>query len=152
MIVLFTRSSIPRSLQMLRTPIWWVFACLFFVACSHNQIELQQLSDHAFASRAFKDPLPPGKFISDGCSCWPNSEWLDCCVEHDLSYWYGGSAQERRIADARLRQCVKNKGHQVAGFFMYYGVRIGGVYWLPTSYRWGFGWKYPESGPPGNEY
>jgi hypothetical protein len=24
---------------------------------------------------------------------------------------------------------------------MYYGVRLGGTPYLPTSFKWGFGWK-----------
>jgi len=30
------------------------------------------------------EPHPPHKFKSDGCSCWPDGNWVECCVEHDL--------------------------------------------------------------------
>jgi hypothetical protein len=30
---------------------------------------------------------------------------------------------------------------------MYIGVRIGGHAWLPTPWRWGYGWYWPQSGP-----
>ena len=29
------------------------------------------------------------------------------------------------------------------GVLMFLGVRFGGVHWLPTHWRWGFGHDYP---------
>jgi hypothetical protein len=64
----------------------------------------------------------------------------------------GGTREERKQADLALEKCVSQKGHPYIGKIMYYGVRVGGVYWLPTPFRWGFGWSYPQSGPPNKKY
>ncbi len=50
-------------------------------------------------------------------------------------------------------QCVNNKTN-IMGNIMYIGVRIGGSPWLPTPWRWGYGWNVwpkgyekPEASP-----
>jgi hypothetical protein len=78
-------------------------------------------------------------FTTDGCSRWPDDSWLGCCIVHDITYWCGGSAQDRKDADQELMQCVNSKNSPV-GTIMYSGVRIAGVPWLPTPWRWGYGW------------
>ena len=40
-----------------------------------------------------------------------------------------------------LRDCVRGKGHKYLAPLMYLAVRVGGVSWLPTPFRWGFGQK-----------
>ena len=51
-------------------------------------------------------------YTSDGCSLFPDgtlqerSLWCECCFNHDLAYWRGGSQQERKTADLALRSCV----------------------------------------------
>lgn len=121
-------------------------------SCSNADPHLQKLAQDVYSQQNLIPPLPPSTFKSDGCSCWPDYEWLDCCVKHDAIYWMGGTREERKIADINLQQCVSQKGHRIIGKIMYYGVRAGGVYWLPTPYRWGFGWEYPQSGPPNKQY
>jgi hypothetical protein len=88
-------------------------------------------------------------FRSDGCSLFPDRspngqvDWCDCCLEHDLAYWRGGTAAERETADRRLRDCVLNKtGSAALASAMYVGVRAGGGSYFPTWYRWGYGWNY----------
>jgi len=83
-------------------------------------------------------------FKSDGCSCFPDGNWVDCCIAHDKKYWVGGLRKDRIRADAELMSCVSLKGHPVIAILMYIGVRIGGVSFLPTSFRWGFGYKWPR--------
>jgi hypothetical protein len=85
---------------------------------------------------------PPHPFTSDGCSVWPDSRWVACCVEHDVAYWCGGSAQARARADRRLRQCVAARSAGMAPL-MWLGVRAGGAPWMPAPWRWGYGWDYP---------
>jgi hypothetical protein len=109
---------------------------------------VNKMAEDLFSSSKFDEPLPPHPFRSDGCSCWPDHDWVECCVEHDLVYWMGGTAEERRQADLKMKQCVAEKGFPTIAEIMYIGVRLGGVYWLPTPFRWGFGWPYPKSGPP----
>lgn len=84
----------------------------------------------------------PVNFKSDGCSLFPDGDYCDCCVEHDKKYYFGGSFRERRQADISLYKCVRRKKgfhHKIIAPLMYLGVRIGGVSWLPTPFRWGFG-------------
>jgi hypothetical protein len=88
-------------------------------------------------------------FTSDGCTLFPDGsllepqQWCDCCFEHDLAYWRGGSMQEREAADQRLRDCVQEKtGDAVLARSMYEGVRFGGSPYFYNWYRWGYGWSY----------
>ena len=81
----------------------------------------------------------PADFKSDGCSLFPDGNYHDCCVEHDKAYYFGGTKAERKAADRQLCDCVRAKGHRFLAPMMYLGVRVGGVAWLPTPFRWGFG-------------
>ena len=88
-------------------------------------------------------------FSSDGCSLFPDSsliskdDWCSCCFEHDLDYWRGGTYQERKAADARLRDCVfERTGNKTLATLMYEGVRVGGSPYFYNWYRWGYGWSY----------
>jgi len=87
-------------------------------------------------------------FTTDGCSLFPDhlrgkGPYCECCVQHDLAYWRGGTAPERAAADEAFRQCVartsKDDGLARA---MYLGVRVGGSPYLYTGFRWGYGWPY----------
>lgn len=97
---------------------------------------------------ALADDLRP--FTTDGCSSFPDgtsghhSLWSACCVHHDVAYWKGGTRIERRIADEALAQCVASVGKPKTARLMLAGVRLGGTPYLPTSYRWGYGWPYPR--------
>jgi len=88
-------------------------------------------------------------FTSDGCSLFPDgtqterNKWCHCCLTHDLAYWQGGSAEERNLADATLRDCVlAQTGDQLLAETIYLGARAGGHPAFPTWYRWGYGWSY----------
>ena len=61
-----------------------------------------------------------------------------CCDEHDRRYAQGGTKAARKLADLLLRDCIKANGHPVLAEIMYRAVRIGGVPYLPTKFRWGF--------------
>ena len=90
-------------------------------------------------------------FVSDGCSSFPdgtltqNDLWLSCCVAHDRAYWKGGTYANRLEADKELRNCVANVGEPEIALLMLAGVRVGGTPFLPTRFRWGYGWPYPKS-------
>jgi len=94
------------------------------------------------------DALKP--FISDGCSSFPNGTfeqkelWLSCCQKHDFDYWQGGTYQQRLISDVALKVCVANVGEPEIALLMLAGVRVGGTPYLPTKFRWGYGWSYPR--------
>ena len=84
-------------------------------------------------------------FTTDYCSEWPDgkltdpTQWAACCFTHDISYWLGGSKDDRVAADKKLKQCVRDSSDSFNGFLMYIGVRMGGK---PgnASYAWGYGW------------
>jgi len=86
----------------------------------------------------------PADFPSDGCSLFPEGNYGECCVIHDREYYRGGSFKERRASDKRLYRCVRSKKgwhNEIVAPVMYLGVRVFGVSFLPTSFRWGFGQK-----------
>jgi hypothetical protein len=87
-------------------------------------------------------PLPPRPFYTDGCSAWPDSVWVGCCVEHDITYWCGGSPAQRLGADRDLRACVDRLAGPTWATLMYWGVRLGGAPRLPFGWRWGYGWSW----------
>ncbi len=97
---------------------------------------------------ALADSLQP--FISDGCSSFPdgtfeqNQLWLKCCRAHDFAYWKGGTYQQRIDADLALQECVAQIGKEEIALLMLAGVRVGGTPFLPTAFRWGYGWPYPR--------
>jgi len=88
-------------------------------------------------------------FTSDGCSLFPDrslisaKDWCDCCFQHDIAYWQGGTEEQRLEADEKLRACVLAKtGDEILANAMYKGVRAGGSPWFYNWYRWGYGWSY----------
>ena len=87
-------------------------------------------------------------FTSDGCSAFPDGTfdqkelWHSCCVVHDLAYWIGGRSDEREAADHALKACVEAVGKPDIAQLMLAGVRVGGSPWLPTRFRWAYGWPY----------
>jgi len=89
-------------------------------------------------------------FSTDGCSSFPDGTlehknlWLACCTAHDLAYWQGGTFKQREQADIDLKECVAKVGEQEIAVLMLAGVRVGGTPFLPTSFRWGYGWPYPK--------
>ena len=94
-------------------------------------------------------------FTSDGCSLFPDgtfkdrSLWCDCCLQHDIAYWQGGSREERSNADESLRSCVEERtGSSVLAKVMFDGVRAGGHPVFPNWYRWGYGWTYGRGYAP----
>jgi len=86
-------------------------------------------------------------FTSDGCSAFPDGtlaqpeKWRHCCLNHDLAYWKGGTYEERLAADQALRACVTEIGEPKLAELMLQGIRLGGSPYLPTNFRWGYGWS-----------
>jgi hypothetical protein len=88
-------------------------------------------------------------FTSDGCSLFPDgtisdrAKWCECCLRHDIAYWRGGTEEDRKQADAALRDCVLERtGDKALAEAMYLGVRAGGHPVFPAWYRWAYGWPY----------
>ena len=104
------------------------------------------------SSRIRKGPFIPS-IHSDGCTViskpykWITGKFLPqrpCCVQHDECYYYGGSNDQRLLADRNLRDCVLTFGDTKIekmvfcgiGWAMYIAVRLGGSPKLPTPWRW----------------
>lgn len=101
-----------------------------------------------FSALLQADTLKP--FTSDGCSAFPDGTiiqknlWLKCCQRHDFDYWQGGTYLQRLASDKWLKKCVTQVGEPTIAALMLAGVRVGGTPYLPTSFRWGYGWSYPR--------
>lgn len=78
--------------------------------------------------------------VSDGCSggvTWFYRTWLGrdigcryCCDEHDVAYEEGGRREERREADRRFRECIRESGRPVRAVIFWCAVRLfGRRYW-----------------------
>ncbi len=80
-----------------------------------------------------------------------NAKWVKCCIQHDLSYWKGGTKAEREKADNDLQMCVADVGEKGISAVMHFGVKIGGAPVYPTWYRWGYGWPYSRGYKPLSE-
>lgn len=87
-------------------------------------------------------------FSSDGCTLFPDSsplskaDWCECCFQHDIAYWRGGTFDQRERADLALQQCVHAKtGNDSLAKLMFGGVRFGGSPYFHNWYRWGYGWR-----------
>ena len=96
-------------------------------------------------------------FATDGCSLFPDGThsrpdaWHSACVMHDIAYWRGGTCDERRAADRKLRADVAARGYSRTAWWMYGGVRLGGSPWWPTPFRWGYGWPWGRGYRPLSE-
>jgi hypothetical protein len=94
-------------------------------------------------------------FTSDGCSLFPDrnliteQDWCECCFEHDVLYWQGGTEKERLLADKELNKCVFEKTNdKLLAETIYQGVRFGGSPYFYNWYRWGYGWSYERKYKP----
>lgn len=93
-------------------------------------------------------------FTTDECSCsaegtqTDSTKWCDCCVQHDIAYWQGGTRAERRTADRAFRACIAATGEAKYARKAYHAVRVFGSAWLPTPWRWGYGWGYHRAYRP----
>ena len=112
------------------------------IACA-AAIAVLMFAQTASAQGLSGETLPSGK-KSDGCTLIPDGDIKPCCLVHDREYYYGGTRDERRDSDKKLYNCIKKKKgfhHKIFAPFIWLGVRIGGLPFLPTSFRWGFGTK-----------
>lgn len=123
-----------------------IFSTLFAHAGSASSIQIT-------SGRMYENRLQP--FSTDGCSRFPDgipvidpTKWQKCCIAHDIDYWQGGAAEQRKTADQNLANCLSDAGEKLIGSGMYLGVRIGGIAFLPTSWHWGYGWAVERGYSP----
>lgn len=92
-------------------------------------------------------PTPPLPFVYDGCTLFPDQlpglHLADACFDHDVAYWYGGTAAERKAADKRLQEEAAAQGWfgQIMQYPVYIGVQLFGDSFLTRLFNahWGFG-------------
>ena len=66
-----------------------------------------------------------------GCTGFPEGNWHDCCVQHDLDYEAGGSFWDKVRADWKLMKCVAAKDPLVLRIIDPFVELFGrGVKWL----------------------
>lgn len=134
-----------------------MLATVILLACAACAHDIVPLADSRFPDDPQKEAelrcverrggeafLPQNAFRTDGCTLWPDSEWQSCCVEHDMTYWCGGSSEERKESDTEIRRCVAETGHPVIGALMSGVIRVSGSRVFPTPWRWGYGWPWPR--------
>ena len=87
-------------------------------------------------------------FTTDYCTNYPEGTprspnlWKNCCLEHDMFFWAGGSREERNSIDLKLRECVAEKAGVQMANIMYYAVRAGSL--SPVKFpdkKWNNGWR-----------
>lgn len=131
--------------------------CILFSGCTPAAHTIRPYSDNPEEAKALERVAEEAcraarkgylagmsRFATDGCTLYPDGEWADCCVEHDIDYWCGGSVRDRKESDLELRRCVAEKGFAKNGWAMYWGVRLGAHPLLPLPWRWGYGWSWPR--------
>ena len=62
--------------------------------------------------------------LSDGCSQSPDFQFKECCKLHD--FWYTTGLLERKEADIRLRDCIREKSNWFLSQSYYRMVRLFG--------------------------
>jgi len=131
---------------MSRQPVLEVAAISLLLACASG----------CASGRVATGPRPVLKpFVSDGCSLFPDGtikdkeKWKQCCIEHDIAYWQGGTKQDRINADIKLRDDIlKKTGNKELAELVYQAVRTWGGPAFPSWYRWGYGWPYGRGYKP----
>lgn len=110
-----------------------IFICLFMLVSS-------------LSYSAEKEVLKP--FLTDYCTAYAEGTrekpelWKHCCVEHDLYFWAGGSKDDRKKTDLRLKSCVEATGAHTQARLIYMAVSIGGS--SPIRFKtkqWGHAWE-----------
>ena len=115
-----------------------------FPVTSAEQVDLAMRTS-AEAGQA----IPPKAFVFDGCTLFPDTiaglSLSDSCLAHDIAYWTGGTAGEKKQADQLFKQSIKDQGllGKMVGPVVYAGVVIFGDTWLTRQFdaNWGFGWN-----------
>lgn len=98
---------------------------------------------------AYGKETPPRPFVYDGCTFFLDSlftsDFTEACSVHDMAYWYGGTGEERKNADKKLREDLKKTGTfgYIVSYPAYIAVRLFGDSLLTKSVHahWGFGWE-----------
>lgn len=85
-------------------------------------------------------------FETDGCTMFLDGTrkepglWRNCCVDHDLRFWFGGSQEDMDAADLRLKSCVDKVAGATWANLIYTGVRTGHHSPIKNKTQWSWGW------------
>ena len=94
-------------------------------------------------ARSMTERNVPNEFTTDACTMFPNKidgiDLTDICIEHDMAYWAGGTEEQRRMADIKMRKAVSEKS-KFLGEIMYFLSRITGNAKCPFPQKWGYGY------------
>lgn len=73
-----------------------------------------------------------------GCTGFPEGNWHDCCVQHDLDYEAGGSLWTKVKVDHKLARCVASKSSLLMALGMFAAVMIIGLvpWYQHRYYQW----------------
>ncbi len=80
-------------------------------------------------------------FETDTCTFFIDGSWSECCIEHDVRYWLGGSQERMDESDLKLRKCVEEKSNNIWSSLIYQGVRLGHLSPIKSKYEWAWGWS-----------
>ena len=67
--------------------------------------------------------MPPGYHV-DGCTWWPDGNWVKCCDAHDWAWAHGADFLSSNVD---LGLCVAGTGHALMGLVMFVGVSTVGI-------------------------
>jgi len=92
---------------------------------------------------------PPRSFVFDGCTLFldgfGDSSFLSACLDHDIAYYYGGTQEERLMADKIFKDDISQSGQvgKVFQYPMYWAVRLLGDSFIARlqNASWGFGYN-----------
>ncbi len=125
------------------------FLLIILVAMFVQNLQAQNLVGYTFSVENKSSPfaLELNPFATDGCTKYKDGTkenptlWQHCCIDHDASYWLGGTEAERLNVDQDFFACIKATGDSSPARLMYLGTRAGGGPLGQNTYRWGFGWN-----------
>ena len=80
-------------------------------------------------------------FETDTCTFFIDGSWSECCIEHDVRYWLGGTKEKMDESDLKLKKCVEEKSNNIWSSLIYQGVRIGHLSPIKSKYEWAWGWS-----------
>jgi hypothetical protein len=124
---------------------------LIFPRYQHPVSEADRSAAYEYA-RSKGDTLPPYAFATDGCTLFPDRLPLHdlraICVTHDIRYWLGGTAEERREVDLAFKDAITHTGPfgKPLSNLMFMSVRAFGDSALARLHNanWGFGYNNHE--------
>lgn len=150
--ILFTLAVIPAG----------SIAATFKDGCTNDErLPIAKMKDFNELSsymikRALASEIELKPFFTDGCTMFIDGTkdqptlWRNCCVEHDLRYWFGGSSKEMDDTDLRLKSCVTKVAGAKWAKLIYMGVRTGHHSPIKNKTQWNWGWSKKRNNAPLN--